>query len=64
MIGLEATAQSLLTLEAEGQALFRATLGQSKGAFTVRLERRLDEREELLGDILAGDAAGPPSREA
>ena len=31
-----------------------AKLGQAKGDFTVCIERRLDEREELLNQILGG----------
>ena len=55
---LDATPDSAIALEAEGQVLFKAKVGQSRGAFTVSIERRIDEREELLSDILGGAEPG------
>ena len=58
LLVLKSTPETPLAVEAEEHLLFRATLGQSKGAFTIRIERKVDEREELLSNILAGDEAG------
>ena len=57
IIALNSSADSLTALEVEDQVLFMAKLGQAKGDFTVCIERRLDEREELLNQILGGSTA-------
>lgn len=50
---LNSTATAPIALEIEDQTLFMAKLGQSKGSFTVCIERSIDEREELLSSILS-----------
>lgn len=54
IIALNSSAHAPMALEVEDQVLFMAKLGQAKGVFTVCIERRLDERAELLSQILGG----------
>lgn len=53
IIPLHASQNTPIGLEAEDKVLFTAMLGQSKGYFTVCIQRRVDEREELMSEILA-----------
>lgn len=59
---LDASPSTPIGLEAEDKVLFMAKLGQSKGMFTVCIERRVDEREELLSEILNGQSFPPELR--
>jgi flagellar motor switch protein FliM len=59
ILPLDASSSTPIGLEAEDKVLFMAKLGQSKGYFTVCIERRVDEREELLNELLGGRAALP-----
>lgn len=54
ILPLNASPSTPIALEAEDKVLFMVKLGQSKGFFTVCIERRVDEREELLSEILGG----------
>jgi flagellar motor switch protein FliM len=58
ILKLDVTPDSLVTLEGEGQALFRCRLGQSRGMFTVRVEASVDEQQLLLSEIIGGSGAG------
>jgi flagellar motor switch protein FliM len=54
VLPLNATTGTPIGLEVENKTLFTAKLGQSKGFFTVCIDRRVDERDALLSDILGG----------
>jgi flagellar motor switch protein FliM len=58
ILNLGVTPESLVTLEGEGQALFRCRLGQSKGLFTLRVEESVDEQQLLLSEIINGSRTG------
>lgn len=57
VLPLNATTSTPIGLEVENKTLFSAKLGQSKGFFTVCIDRRVDEREALLSDILSGQSS-------
>jgi flagellar motor switch protein FliM len=52
VLKLNATPESLLTLESDGKAFFRCRLGQSKGLFTVRIEQSVDEHQVVLSELV------------
>lgn len=51
VIELQATAQSLVRLECNGQALFRARLGQSQGTYVLEVRDVIDAEQEFLDDL-------------
>jgi flagellar motor switch protein FliM len=53
VLKLRATPRSPIKLEAQDQSLFMCQLGQADGFYTVRVESRIDQKQELL-DGLAG----------
>jgi flagellar motor switch protein FliM len=53
VLKLRATPRSPIKLEAQDQSLFLCQLGQADGFYTVRVESRIDQKQELL-DGLAG----------
>ena len=53
VIELQATPRSLVRLECNGQALFRCHLGQSQGAYMLRVEDVIDEEQEFIDDLAA-----------
>ncbi|WP_182084934.1 FliM/FliN family flagellar motor switch protein [Aureimonas sp. ME7] len=52
-IALDATMQSLILLECEGQRLFRGHMGRSRDAYVIKVEEPVDPTEEFIDDILA-----------
>lgn len=54
---LPATVDSLLSLESEGETMFRCRLGQSQGRFTVQIDSRFDRYQDFIKDIASGSAA-------
>lgn len=57
ILPLNASPSTPIGLQVEDKGLFTAKLGQSKGFFTVCIDRRVDEREELLSEILSSQPA-------
>ncbi len=53
VLELQATAQSLVRLDCNGQALFRARLGQSKGAYMLEIKHVIDTEQEFVDDLAA-----------
>lgn len=53
VLKLRATPRSPVKLEAQDHSLFLCQLGQADGLYTVRVEERIDQRQEFL-DGLAG----------
>jgi flagellar motor switch protein FliM len=51
ILPLRSHASSLIRIEVDDQSIFAAKVGQSSGVFTVSIERRFDEGEELLVEI-------------
>ena len=56
VLALNSTTRSLIVLECEGQRLFWCKLGQANGSLTLVIEEAIDEKDEFMGDILAGAA--------
>lgn len=52
-IVLDATMESLIVVECEGQRLFRGHMGMTRDAYVVRIEEKIDPTEEFIDDILA-----------
>ncbi|WP_279482640.1 FliM/FliN family flagellar motor switch protein [Aureimonas sp. SK2] len=52
-LALDATMQSLVLLECEGQRLFRGTMGRSRDTYVVKVSEPVDPTEEFIDDILA-----------
>ncbi|MFN3688530.1 flagellar motor switch protein FliM [Salinarimonas sp.] len=51
VLELQASPRSLVRLDCNGQALFRAQLGQSDGSYMLRIEDVVDEDEEFFDDL-------------
>lgn len=54
VLALNSTTRSLIALECEDQRLFWCKLGQANGSLTLVIEEGIDEKDEFMGDILAG----------
>lgn len=54
VLALNSTTRSLIALECEDQRLFWCKLGQANGSLTLVIEESIDEKDEFMGDILAG----------
>lgn len=52
-IALDATMESLVLIECEGQRLFRGHMGRSRDSYMIRIEENVDPTEEFIDDILA-----------
>lgn len=52
ILTLDASPNTPIQLEIEDKAIFTAKLGQSKGLFTVCVERTVDQCESLLADLV------------
>lgn len=53
VLDLQATASSLVRLECNGQSLFRARLGQSKGTYVLEIRDVIDAEQEFIDDLAA-----------
>jgi flagellar motor switch protein FliM len=53
VIDLEATPQSRVRVECNGEALLWCDLGKSNGAYTLRVDGFVDHEQEFMDDILA-----------
>jgi flagellar motor switch protein FliM len=54
VLELNSTTRSLIALECEDQRLFWCKLGHANGSLSLVLEEAIDEKDEFMGDILAG----------
>jgi len=54
VLALDSTTRSLIALECEDQRLFWCKLGQANGNLSLVVEEPIDEKDEFMGDILAG----------
>ena len=52
-LALDATMQSLVLLECEGQRLFRGSMGRSRDTYVIKVSEPVDPTEEFIDDILA-----------
>jgi flagellar motor switch protein FliM len=53
VIDLEATPQSRVRVECNGEALIWCDLGKSNGVYTLRVDSFVDREQEFMDDILA-----------
>ncbi len=53
ILDLEATAESLVTLECNNEPLFRCKLAQSNGRFTLILDSPVDQKDAIIDEILS-----------
>ncbi|GGK31094.1 flagellar motor switch protein FliM [Salinarimonas ramus] len=51
VLELQATPRTQVRLECNGQALFRCQLGQSQGAYMLKVEDVIDEDQEFIDDL-------------
>lgn len=54
LLPLEATPQSRLRVECNGDTLMHCQLGKSGGFYTLRVEEFVDKEQEFMADILGG----------
>lgn len=54
VFALNSTTRSLISLECEDQRVFWCKLGQANGSLSLVVEEPIDEKDEFMGDILAG----------
>ncbi|MBB3808018.1 flagellar motor switch protein FliM [Pseudochelatococcus contaminans] len=52
-IRLQASPKSLVTLESDDQPLFKCFLGKSDGAYSLRLEEAIDNKKDIIEDLLS-----------
>ncbi|MFT0893111.1 flagellar motor switch protein FliM [Pseudochelatococcus sp. G4_1912] len=51
-IHLQASPKTLVTLESEDEPLFKCFLGKSEGAYSLRIEEIIDNKKDIIQDIL------------
>lgn len=52
-IRLQASPKTLVTLESDDEPLFRCFLGKSDGAYSLRIEEVIDNKKDIIDDILS-----------
>lgn len=52
-IRLQASPKTLVTLESDDEPLFKCFLGKSDGAYSLRIEEVIDNRKDIIEDILS-----------
>lgn len=51
-INLQASPKTLVTLESEEEPLFKCFLGKSEGVYSLRIEEVIDNKKDIIQDIL------------